>query len=708
MVRSKLHAHRVLHIGGSTTDARMIRKALTESSLERFEVEWVGKLAGGIRRLNSNRIGAVLLDLQLPDCASAPALERVLLAAAAIPVLVLGTDDNEELARQVIQAGAHDYLLTHRLDSYWLPRTLRHAIESKVARDVCFDEMERVEVTLNSIGDASLRTDLSGGVIYLNNTAEAMTGWTQSEAAGRPLAEVLHIIDSVTREPVSDPTEQALLDGQVSEMVSICILIRRDGSESTVERSATVICDRLGMVIGTAIVLRDVSAARAMSLRMSHLASHDPLTDLPNRLLLRDRLTRALALAHRHERQLAVLFVDIDRFKHVNDSLGHALGDELLRIVGREMTMCVRSSDTVSRHAGDEFVVVLSELEHSEDAALGATKIIAAVARPHELSGHQLHITASIGISVYPEDGADAETLLKRAEMALYHAKEQGRDGFQFFEPGLNMRAVERQLIEAGIHTALARQEFELFYQPKLNLKTGRIVGAEALLRWHHPDRGLIAPAAFVPIAEDSGLIKPIGRWVVHEACRQARAWQDAGLRPIPVSVNISAIEFLSQGFLNNIVDILNETRLDPRYLEIELTERALMTNLEATSSVLLALKTVGVQLAVDDFGTGWSSLTHLSRLPIDALKVDQSFVQAITPGSNAAAIVSTVISMGRTLKQRVIAEGVETRGQLEFLEAENCDEGQGFYFSLPMVAQEFARGLATRRTPARSQELNK
>jgi diguanylate cyclase (GGDEF)-like protein len=429
---------------------------------------------------------------------------------------------------------------------------------------------------------------------------------------------------------------------------------------------------------------------------------------LPNRLLLGDRLARALALAHRHQRQLAVLFLDIDRFKYINDSLGHALGDDLLRAVGREVTMCVRSSDTVSRQGGDEFVVVLSELEHAEDAAMGAQKIIAALARPHKLAGHELHITVSIGISVYPDDGEDAETLLQSADTALYHAKDQGRDCYQFFRSDLNVRAVERQSIEAGLHRALDQREFELLYQPKLNLKTGAVVGAEALIRWRHPHRGLLEPAQFVPIAEDCGLIKPIGRWVVHEACRQAQAWHDAGLKPIPVSVNISAVEFRSKGFLQNVVDILKQTCLDPRYLEIELTESALMAHVEATNAVLHSLKTLGVQLAIDDFGTGWSSLSYLRQFPIDALKVDKSFVQEITSGSTAAPIVSAVISMGKSLKHRVIAEGVETQDQLAFLQAEDCGEGQGYYFSRPLVAQQFAWVLETGTTQVvgRSLEL--
>jgi diguanylate cyclase (GGDEF)-like protein/PAS domain S-box-containing protein len=689
----------VLHIGGKTTDARRIREALTGSTGEPFTVEWVCRLCDGLERLTTNQMSAVLLDLLLSDCPGFDALETLVRAAPATPILVVGTDDDREVARQVIRAGAHDYLLTNHLDSYWLPRALRHAIETKRSEDAFLAEAERLAARLNSRGDGLVTTDIAGRVTHLNSIAEALTGWPGAEAAGRPLEEVLQIVDGAAREPAAGPVARAIPGNQTSNLPSNCTLIRRNGSESIIERSAAPTHDRLGLVTGMAIVFRDISEARATSLRMSHLASHDPLTDLPNRLLLSDRLARALALAHRHQRRLAVLFLDIDRFKYINDSLGHLLGDELLRIVGREVTMCVRSSDTVSRHGGDEFVVVLSELERAEDAAVGAQKIIAALARPFTLAGHELHITVSIGISVYPDDGEDAEMLLKTADMALYHAKEQGRDCYQFFKPDLNVRAVERQSIEAGLHSALDRREFELFYQPQMSLKTGAMVGAEALIRWRHPDRGLVEPAQFVPIAEDCGLIRPIGRWVVHEACRQAQAWQDAGLRPIPVSVNISALEFRNNSFLRNVVDILKETCLDPQYLQIELTESVLMANVESTNAMLHALKGLGVQLVIDDFGTGWSSLSYLRHLPIDALKVDRSFVQEITSGSDAAPIVSAVISMGKSLKRRVIAEGVETRDQLRFLQAEGCCEAQGYYLSRPLIAQQLARVLKTDAT---------
>jgi diguanylate cyclase (GGDEF)-like protein/PAS domain S-box-containing protein len=680
--------HRVLHIGGSTADASRIREALTESRNDLYELEWVRTLSDGLERLTANRMSVVLLDLRLPDCTGVEGLERLLQLARATPVIVVGSDDNEALMRQVMRAGAHDYLLTGRLDPYWLPRVLRHAIERKLSEDASIAETQRVEVALSSIGDGLIRTDLGDRITYLNRIAESMTGWSRAEATGRPLEEVLQTVDGATREPVAAPLERA------TARPTSCLLIRRDGSDFHIEHSATPLHDRLGVESGTAIVFRDMSASRAMASRMSHLASHDPLTDLPNRLLLADRLARALALAHRHRRRLAVLFLDIDHFKHINDSLGHMLGDELLRAVGREVTMCVRSSDTVSRHGGDEFVVVLSELEHADEAAKGAQKIITALARPHALAGHELHITVSIGISVYPDDGEEAETLLTRADMALYHAKDKGRDCYQFFTPELTVRAMERQAVEAGLRRALEKNEFELLYQPKLNLKTGAIVGAEALIRWRHPERGLVEPADFVSVAEDCGLIRPIGRWVVQEACRQTQAWRKAGLRPIPMAVNVSAVEFRSRDFLTNIADVLKETRLEASHLEIELTETVLMTQIAETDSVFDELKGMGVRLAIDDFGTGWSSLSYLRHLPIDALKLDKSFVQEITAAPRAAPIIRAMIGIGKSLNQRVIAEGVETTEQLAFLQAEDCEEGQGFFFSRPLDAEQFARVL--------------
>jgi predicted signal transduction protein with EAL and GGDEF domain len=375
------------------------------------------------------------------------------------------------------------------------------------------------------------------------------------------------------------------------------------------------------------------------------------------------------------------------------------IGDVLLQSVAGRLVTCVRSSDTVSRQGGDEFVVLLSEIEHADDAAARAQKIIAALVAPHDVGPHQLHVNASIGISIYPDDGPDAETLIECADTAMYHAKESGRNQYQFFEREMNARAVERQWIEAGLHRALARREFVLHYQPKIELETGAITGAEVLIRWVHPERGLMFPKDFVRIAEDCGLIVPIGQWVMHEACRQVRAWIDEGRRPMAVAVNISAVEFRDSRFLEHVRTALNDSRLDARSLELELTESSLIQHAESTALVLQTLKSMGVQVAIDDFGTGYSSLSYLRQFPIDALKIDQSFVhEIISAVPVGTSIVGAVVSMGRSLGHRVIAEGVETREQLAFLRAQRCGEGQGYYFSRPLVAEQFVRLMETDR----------
>ncbi len=475
-----------------------------------------------------------------------------------------------------------------------------------------------------------------------------------------------------------------------------CILIRHDGSESPIEDSAAPIHDRSGSITGAVIVFHDVTKSRAMTQEMSHLAQHDILTDLPNRLLLKDRISQAIVAAHRNNTKVAVLFLDLDGFKNINDSQGHAVGDNVLRSVAKCLVSCVRNSDTVSRQGGDEFVVLLSEIKQPSDASIIARKMLAAVTASHSFDQHGLQLTASIGMSSYPDDGEDAETLLKNADTAMYEGKKRGPNNYLFFKQDMNDRTIERQSIEADLRGALNRKEFVLHYQPKINLKTGKITGAEALIRWQHPDRGLVSPLQFIPVAEESGLILPIGQWVLREACRQARGWIDAGLHAVPVAVNVSSLEFRSEGFLENLRAILKDTCLDPRYLELELTESVLMQHAESSAAVLRALKSIGVRLAVDDFGTGYSSLSYLKKFPIDSLKIDQSFVNDITTDTDDATIVSAVITMAKTLKQCVIAEGVETEDQVAFLQAHGCDGAQGYYFSKPVVSDEFAKLLET------------
>jgi diguanylate cyclase (GGDEF)-like protein len=452
---------------------------------------------------------------------------------------------------------------------------------------------------------------------------------------------------------------------------------------------------------------RAQQALRKNESRLRVMSERDVLTDLPNRLLLNDRLAQAISLARRNHKQLAVLFVDLDGFKHINDSLGHAIGDKLLQSVATCLSACVRKSDTVSRQGGDEFVILLSEVTQAADAATSAAKMISELKKEHSIGEHRLRVTASIGLSTYPGDGEDAETLLKNADTAMYHAKEYGRDNYQFFRPDMGLQAVERQSLEGRLRYALERQELLLNYQPKVNLKTGAITSVEALLRWQHPERGVLLPEHFLTIAEDTGMIVAIGQWVLREACRQTREWLDAGLPAVPVAVNISSPELRSKQFLDGVQLALKSARLDPRYLELELTESVLMRHAESTAYALEELKAIGVQLAVDDFGTGYSSLSYLTRLPMDALKVDQSFVRHIIASTNDAVVVGAVISMGKSLKYRVIAEGVETPEQLAFLQAHGCDEGQGYYFSRPLVAQQFAKLLETGLSASFYRSLN-
>jgi diguanylate cyclase (GGDEF)-like protein/PAS domain S-box-containing protein len=684
---------KILLIENDPAVADKIRAALAAADSGSFDVEWVRQLSEGLERLSKRGIDAVLLELSLPDSHGIETFDKLFTVAPDVPILILG-NGNEALAKEAVGRGAQDYLLAGHLDSYSLTRALRNAIERKAVEDALYVEKERAVVTLNSIGDAVLCTDMSGRITYLNLVAEAMTGWFREEAIGRPLAEVFRIIDGGTRKTARDPMEMAVEQNRTVGLTVNCVLIRRDGFESAIEDSAAPIHDRVGRVTGAVIVFHDVSAARAMSVQMTHSAQHDVVTNLPNRLLLSDRISQSISLARRQRKHLAVIFLDLDRFKYINDSLGHATGDKLLQFVSKRLLGGVRGSDTVSRMGGDEFVILLSEIAYPEDAAKSARKLLLLLSAPHFIAGNDLQIDGSIGISVYPEDGEDAETLIKNADTAMYHAKQNGRNNFQFFKAEMNLKSVERQSLEGSMRHAVEREEFLLHYQPKVNLDTGEITGVEALIRWQQSDRGLVPPSQFVPIAEDCGLIIQIGRWVLREACRQARAWQDAGLRPLPIAVNVSAVEFRDKSFVEGVRTTLAETGLEGRYLEMELTEGVLMEHAESTAAVLQELKTMGIRLAVDDFGTGYSSLSYLQQFPIDVLKIDQSFVHRITGDPDHSPIVSAIISMGKSLKHLVVAEGIETQEQRGYLQAQRCAEGQGYLFSRPLAAAQFAHLL--------------
>jgi diguanylate cyclase (GGDEF)-like protein/PAS domain S-box-containing protein len=684
----------LLLIEAIDADRRTIRDVLADAS-GILDVEYVTTIEEGLARLSARSVSAVLLDLNLPEARDLSALDELRRFAPKVAIMILARAADQALARRAVERGADDSVVTDQIDTRSLVQLIAMMFERRASQEQKFVERERAEVTLNSIGDAVMTTDTMGNVTYLNAEAVRLTGWTRSEAFARPLAEVFDVTDGLTGQHAQDPSRIAIEHNRKVRLKGNYILVGRDGNETAIEHSAAPIQDRQGNIVGAVIVFRDVIVSRERRLQMLHLAEHDALTDLPNRLLLNDRLARSIALARRYGRRLAVLFLDCDRFKHINDTLGHAIGDQVLRSVAKRLTTCVRESDTVSRHGGDEFLVLLSELDHPEDAEAIAQKIVDSIAEPHQIAGHELQLTASVGIALYPEDGQDTQSLIMRADTAMYYAKNTGRNRVGFYRADMEAPAIKRSSIESDMRSALDKGQFELFYQPTIDLETGIISGAEALMRWRHPERGIIAPDQFIPAAEASGLIVPMGRWALREACRQAKAWQDAGLPAIPIAVNVSALQFRTAGFLEDIMRFLAETALKSKYLELELTESALMVDSVSTMSLLEVLKNRGILLKVDDFGTGPSSLSYLQRCPVDVLKIDQSFVADIDPAPESAPLVRAVIAMGKSLGCRIVAEGVETKQQFAYLRAENCDEGQGFHFSPAVDAATFERLLS-------------
>ena len=431
-------------------------------------------------------------------------------------------------------------------------------------------------------------------------------------------------------------------------------------------------------------------------LKVSHLLQYDALTELPNSTLLGDRLTQAIALARRHDTQLAVMFLGLDRFKRINNALGYPAGDEVLAQVSLSLVAAVRASDSVFRYGSDEFVVLLNDIQHPQQTQHIAQKVLNAVSATRHVAGHDLSVSASLGISIYPDDSDNAVGLLKHAETAMRTSKERGPGDFSFYTEDMNLRAQHQQNLESAIRQALDRDEFVLHYQPKLALETGRIVGAEALTRWFRPQSGWVSPAEFIPVAEDSGLIVRLTQWVLRQACTQAQAWREMGLAPLRMSVNISAIDFRQRDFVDNLAAILKDTGLPPTQLELEITESVLMQNVDETVETLQKIKAMGIRLALDDFGTGYSSLSYLRRFPIDVLKIDQSFVRGLRINSQDEQLISAIIGMGKSLELNIIAEGVETVDQLNFLKAQRCEEGQGFLFSKALPSKDFVQLLQT------------
>jgi diguanylate cyclase (GGDEF)-like protein/PAS domain S-box-containing protein len=566
--------------------------------------------------------------------------------------------------------------------------------QRKAFEDALQRERELAEVTLRSIGDAVIITDPQSRIRSLNPIAEAMTGWGSAEAQGLPVEQVFQLFDARDGRPVANPLRAAIDSNTIADLGTRTLLRHRHGFDTPVEDSSAPIHDHAGNVVGGVLVFHDVSETRALALKLVHLTQHDTLTGLPNRSQLPEYLAQALAHARRRQQRVALLYIDIHQFKQVNDQHGHAAGDSVLRAFVAQLQRILPAEAQLIRYGGDEFVVVLSHLDNTGEAAALARRLVDQGEQTRVDGLHALGLHLGVGISVYPDDALDPETLLQHAETALVALRSQGVHGCRFFTASMDERARARRSIESALRQALPRNQLSLHYQPRVAASSGRIVGAEALLRWHVRGREAYKPDQFIPVAEDSGLILPIGAWVLRQACLQARAWQRQGHR-IPVSVNVSPVQFQHADFPDWLAEALAESGLDPGLLELELTERMVMSGGDVTGNLLQRIRQRGVRLSLDDFGTGYCSLSYLKHFPIDTLKIDRVFVHDVIGDADTATITSAIIAMAQRLDKLVVAEGVETEAQAAFLRQAGCAELQGFLFAAPLPADAFEKLLA-------------
>ena len=554
---------------------------------------------------------------------------------------------------------------------------------------------EKYRSILENIQEAYFEVDLTGNFTFFNDSLCRLTGSSRQELAG---ANYRDFSDTETSENVFQAFNKIYKTKEPNEGLD-WLIIRKDGIKRYIEASVSLKQDSSGNRTGFKGIIRDITERKHIEKELENMATHDILTGLPNRLMFSQLLNHAIQAARRYQRQFAVLFIDLDRFKIINDTMGHEAGDQMLREIADRFRQSLRAVDVVSRLGGDEFIILIEEVNELNQIATLAKKILASTMKPVVILDNECRVTASIGISIFPIDGEDDQTLMKNADIAMYFAKEEGKNNYQFYSKEIKTQSTERMSIETNLRFALDRKEFFLDYQARLDFKTGMITGVEALLRWENPFLGSVTPTRFIPVAEETGLIVPIGRWVLKTACAQNMVWQGQHLPPVRISVNLSLRQLMDDNLIEDIKAILKESGMTPNLLELEISESMLMHNPVHMITVLTKIKKMGVRLAVDNFGTGYSSLTQISHFPIDTLKVDRSFIRNITQDSEDKDIIESIINMGKHLSLTVVAEGVETQSQDEFLRKHICDEMQGFYFSKPVAPDQFAELLRTNNT---------
>ncbi|MGP6157441.1 MAG: putative bifunctional diguanylate cyclase/phosphodiesterase [Vulcanimicrobiaceae bacterium] len=678
---------RILIVEDSADDAELMARELHRAA---YDVTWrrVDDAVSMRSALREQSWDVILSDFNMPHFSGPAALAVAQESREDIPFIVVSSSIGEESAVALMRAGAADYIFKDKL-ARLAPCVTRELREAK-ARTRHRANLQRLELLMAAVESANdmvivtlAETSPDGyrKIVYANSAVERLTGWKPKELVGSTVRRFY----GPNAEPESEPGP-----GTVPEMLHS----RKDGSSFWAEVSSRPVSNDAGHVTHWLSVRRDISERKQAEASLAYVAHYDALTGLPNRVLLGDQLQRAVLEARRAHRLAAVLFIDLDFFKHVNDTLGHVEGDALLRAVATRLRGCVREGDTLCRSGADEFVLLLERLETAEACSAKAQSVLNAFVEPFKLGGRDLYVTASIGISRYPHDAATAEDLMRCADTAMYQAKDNGRNGFQFYESHMRARLVERIALRDDLRRALERSEFELHYQPILEGATLRVVAAEALVRWRHPSRGLVPPDQFIGAAEESGLIVPLGDWVLHRACEQAAAWSRLRRRDLRIGVNLSARQLRQTGLLQTIKSTLADSKLPPHSLVVEITESIFMNDVSAANEILSELRATGVRVSIDDFGTGYSSLGYLKTLPIDSIKIDRSFVSGLSSDAFDQAIARTIVTLAHAIRVDAVAEGVETEQQLAVLRSLDCDLVQGFLFSKPVDAATFERFL--------------
>ncbi|PIG28638.1 PAS domain S-box-containing protein/diguanylate cyclase (GGDEF)-like protein [Janthinobacterium sp. 35] len=705
--QADIYAAKILIVDDQDVNLRLLEHLLGSGGYSAISSTLDARAVAGLHQ--RHQFDLIILDLVMPGMSGYDVMDalRPLELEGYLPVLVIAADPDAKLA--ALEAGARDFIskpfdalevltrIRNMLEVRLLHRAARHyntLLERTVGQRTA--ELQRFRGAMDATTDAIFLVDVLGmTLVDVNDGACRLLGYAR--------AELLALAPGTLLPPPPAPPLAALPGGaaHLATEVTECELLRRDLSPVPVElgwhwyAQAPVAGGHATGGLLLIAVARDISERRQAQERLKHLAHYDGLTGLPNRSLFYQTLAQAVELAQEKSWRIVVLFIALDRFKSINDTLGAALGDELLRQFSNRLVECVRLRDTVGRLGNDEFALILTMSRNQQEAVAVANQVREALRAPFDLRGHAATLTASIGIAMYPDDATDPETLIKYANTAMGGAKQAGRDGYRFFTAGMNVQVLARLDLELALRHALEHEQFILYYQPKVDLRTGRISGVEALLRWRRPGYGLVAPAEFVPVLEDTGLIVRVGAWVIQAACRQIAEWRDSEVGPVRVAVNVSSRQFAEGDLEGEVTRALAQYGVAAELLELELTETALMSNAERTIVVLGKLKKIGVKVAIDDFGTGYSSLAYLQRFPIDKLKIDIAFVRNITSNPNDAAIALAIVSMAHSLKLSVVAEGVESRPQLEYLRRNRCDEIQGFYFSRALPALELGQMIA-------------